>query len=98
MLSGEKCLSTTFANPESTYFTSITAYDKSRYLIEGVKNVNSHTWQENADGSITISFNCSQDAINNINTQGQDFTFTMRYYGVSQKVIDGKVLPEKTVK
>ena len=39
MLSGDKCLTTTFDDPESKYFTSITAYDKARYLIEGVKPV-----------------------------------------------------------
>jgi len=98
ILSSKKCLTTTFDDPESKYFTSITAYDKDRYLIEGVKNVNSHTWQKNDDGTITVSFNCGTDAINNIDTKGQDFSFTMRYYGVSQKVFDGKISPEKTVK
>ena len=98
ILDGNKSYSTTFENPESKFFTSITAYDESRYLIEGVKNVNSHTWIENEDGTITVSFNGGENAINNIDTQGQDFSFTVRYYGVSQKVMDGKVTPEKTVK
>lgn len=98
MLAADKCLSTTFEDPESKYFTSITAYDAQRYLIAGVNNVSSHSWQLNKDGSVTVSFNCGTDAINNIDTQGQDFSFTMRYYGVSQKVIDGKINPEKTVK
>lgn len=98
MLDSSKCLSTTFENPESKYFTSVTAYSQDRYLIDGVKNVNSHTWQENEDGTITVSFNCGLSAVNNIDTQGNDFTFTMRYYGVSQKVMNGKVNPEKTVK
>lgn len=97
ILDGNKSYSTTFENPDSKFFTSITAYDKSRYLIEDVKNINSHTWTENEDGTITISFNGGDSAINNINTHGQDFTFTMRYYGVSQKVLDGKITPEKTV-
>ncbi len=98
ILDGKKSYATTFENPESKFFTSITAYDESRYLIEGVKNVNSHTWTENEDGTITVSFNGGENAINNIDTKGQDFSFTMRYYGVSQKVMDGKVTPEKTVK
>ena len=63
-----------------------------------MKNINSHTWQENGNGTVTVSFNCGQTATNNIDTQGQDFTFTMRYYGVSQKVVDGKINPERTVK
>jgi len=98
MLDSGKCLITTFENPESKYFTSVTAYSQDRYLIEGVKNVNSHTWKENINGSVTVSFNCGQTAINNIDTKGNDFTFTMRYYGLSQKVMDGKINPEKTVK
>jgi hypothetical protein len=97
ILDGTKSYTTTFENPESKYFTSITAYDKDRYLMEGVKNINSHTWTENEDGTITISFNGGENAINNIDTKGQDFSFTMRYYGVSQKVFDGKITPEKTV-
>lgn len=98
ILSANKCLSTTFEDPQSKYFTSITAYDKNRYLIEGVKNVNSHSWKKNEDGTITISFNCGDDAPNNIDTMGQDFSFTMRYYGVSQQVFDGEISPEKTIK
>jgi len=98
VLSGKECRTTTFDDPKSKFFTSITAYDKARYLIEGVKNVNSHSWQKNTDGTITVSFNCGEKALNNIDTKGQEFSFTMRYYGVSQKVFDGKISPEKTVK
>jgi len=98
LLSGKKCLITTFEDPKSKYFTSFTAYDKDRYLMEGVKNINSYRWKKNKDGTVTISFNCGKDAINNIDTKGQDFSFTVRYYGVSQKVLDGKIEPEKTVK
>jgi hypothetical protein len=95
--SADKCLSTTFDNPDSTYFTSITAYDKDRYLIDGVKHVSSYTWVKNTDGKITVSFNCGEDAPNNIDTNGQDYSFTMRYYGVSQKVVDGNIAPQNTV-
>lgn len=98
VLSSDKCMTTTFDDPESKFFTSITAYDKARYLIEGVKNVNSHSWMKNRNGTITVSFNCGDEAPNNIDTKGQEFSFTMRYYGVSQKVFDGKVTPEKTLK
>lgn len=96
-LSAAECMSTTFEDPQSRYFTSFTAYDKDRYLIDGVTNVNSHRWLPNDDGTITVSFNCGDDAPNNIDTQDQDFSFTVRYYGVSQKVVDGEVAPEKTV-
>jgi hypothetical protein len=97
-LSANECLSTTFEDPQSKYFTSVTAYDKNRYLIEGVRHVSSYTWDANQDGTITVSFNCGDEAVNNIDTQGQDFSFTMRYYGVSQKVVDGGITPEQTVK
>lgn len=96
-LSADECLSTMFEDPESTYFTSITAYDKDRYLIEGVSNVNSHRWGPNTDGTITVSLNCGDEAPNNIDTMGQDFSFTMRYYGASQSVVDGRIAPEMTV-
>jgi len=98
MLEADKCLSTTFENPESKYFTSVTAYSQDRYLIAGVKHVSSNNWQENENGTVTVSFNCGETAVNNIDTKGNDFTFTMRYYGVSQKVIDGKIKPETTIK
>jgi hypothetical protein len=98
MLSGNSCLTTSFQDPESKYFTSVTAYDKDRYLIDGVRHVNSNTWKINKDGTITVSFNCGEEAVNNIDTNSHDFSFTMRYYGVSQKVIDGELAPEKTVK
>ena len=98
MLSANKCLSTTFDDPKSAFFTSVTAYDKARYLIEGVKHVSSYSWSKNTNGTITVSFNCGKNAANNIDTKGQDFSFTMRYYGVSQNVFDGKIAPEKTVK
>ena len=49
------------------------------------------------DGTITVSFNCGDNALNNIDTRGQKFSFTMRYYGVSQEVIDGKIDPTVTI-
>ncbi|QIA63548.1 DUF1214 domain-containing protein [Vibrio astriarenae] len=81
------CYTTTFADPENKFFTSITAYDGDKYLMEGVRNINSHTWDKNEDGSITISFNCGESAKNNIDTKGNDFTFTSRHYGVNPKVM-----------
>jgi len=89
MQDGGKCMSTTFKNPESLYFSSITAYDAQRYLFvdEDVNNVNSNTWTVNNDNTVTVSFNCGDDALNNIDTKGQDYTFTTRFYGVTDQVI-----------
>lgn len=89
MYDGKKSYSTTFMNPESVYFTSITVYDAQRYLFEDedIENINSNSWEVNSDNTVTISFNCGDDAKNNINTKGQDFSFTVRYYGVSEPVI-----------
>ncbi|GAM70183.1 hypothetical protein JCM19236_5730 [Vibrio sp. JCM 19236] len=92
-MKADVCYTTTFADPENKFFTSITAYDADKYLMEGVRNINSHTWEKNADGTITVSFNCGDDAKNNIDTQGQDFTFTTRHYGVNQKVMDASEDP-----
>jgi hypothetical protein len=96
-MDGDTCYTTTFEDPKSVYFTSVTAYDYGRYLMEGVENVNSYSWTPNDDGTITISFNCGDEAINNIDTKGERLSFTMRYYGVTQAVIDGEIAPEKSV-
>ncbi|MPW30306.1 DUF1214 domain-containing protein [Agarivorans sp. B2Z047] len=87
-LQADTCYSSTFENPQNKFFTSITAYDSDKYLMEGVSNVNSHTWVENQDGSITVSFNCGESAKNNIDTKGANFTFTTRHYGVNPKVME----------
>lgn len=89
MYDGKKCYSTTFMNPESVYFSSITVYDAQRYLFEDedIERINSNTWEVNSDNTVTISFNCGPDAKNNIDTKGQDYTFTVRYYGVTEQVI-----------
>jgi len=89
MYDGKKSYSTTFMNPESVYFSSITVYDAQRYLFEDedIIRINSNDWEINSDNTVTISFNCGEDAKNNINTKGQDYTFTLRYYGVTEQVI-----------
>ncbi len=87
-MKADVCYTTTFEDPENKFFTSITAYDGDKYLMEGVRNVNSHTWDKNADGTITVSFNCGDNAMNNIDTKGNDYTFTSRHYGVNPKVMD----------
>ncbi len=91
LIKGDKCMSTTFNNPESVYFSSITVYNMQRFLFddEDVKNFNSNWWTLNQDNTVTISFNCGDDAINNITTKGKDFTFTTRFYGVTPQVLQG---------
>lgn len=87
------CYTTTFKDPENKFFTSITAYDMEKYLMEGVRNINSHTWKKNENGTITVSFNCGGSAKNNIDTKGNNFTFTTRHYGVNPKVMNSDVDP-----
>ncbi|MDN2481257.1 DUF1254 domain-containing protein [Vibrio agarivorans] len=82
------CYTTTFEDPENRFFTSVTAYDGDKYLMEGVRHISSNSWDKNADGTITISFNCGDSAINNIDTKGNDYTFTSRHYGVNPKIIE----------
>ena len=87
------CYTSTFDDPENKFFTSITAYDNDKYLMEDVRSISSHTWDKNSDGTITASFNCGENAPNNIDTQGNDFTFTSRHYGVNPKVINSSEDP-----
>ena len=87
------CYTSTFNDPENEFFTSITAYDNDKYLMEGVRSINSHMWDKNDDDTITVSFNCGENAKNNIDTQGNDFTFTSRHYGVNPKVINSSEDP-----
>lgn len=91
-IDGGSCKTTTFEDPQNKFFTSITAYDSEKYLIEGAVAINSYSWQVNADKTVTVSFNCGDDAINNIDTSayGKDFTITTRHYGATQAVIDSK--------
>ena len=56
--------------------------DSSRFSI------NSYEWDRNSDGTVTISFNCGDEAVNNLTTDGQDFNYTVRNYGVTQRVVD----------
>ncbi|MCL9775644.1 DUF1214 domain-containing protein [Vibrio methylphosphonaticus] len=87
------CYTATFSDPKNQFFTSITAYDADKYLIEGVSHVSSNTWQKNTDDSVTVSFNCGDSAKNNIDTKGKDFTFTSRHYGVNPTVMAAKQDP-----
>ena len=86
-MKADTCYTSTFDDPENEFFTSITAYNNDKYLMEDVRNINSHTWDKNSDGTVTVSFNCGETAKNNIDTQGNDFTFTSRHYGVNPKVM-----------
>lgn len=91
-IGGNTCVTTTFEDPQNRFFTSVTAYDSEKYLIEGAVAINSYSWELNADKTVTISFNCGDNAINNIDTSayGKDFTITTRHYGATQAVIDSK--------
>ncbi|KZY62219.1 hypothetical protein A3742_11205 [Oleiphilus sp. HI0071] len=93
IMKASTCYTSTFEDPKNKFFTSITAYDSDKYLMDGVRHISSNTWDKNADGTITISFNCGEDAKNNIDTKGNDFTFTSRHYGVNPKVMEAKKDP-----
>lgn len=91
-IDGNSCKTTTFNDPKNKFFTSVTAYDSEKYLIEGAVAINSYSWEVNADKTVTVSFNCGENAVNNIDTSayGKDFTITTRHYGATQAVIDSK--------
>lgn len=86
---GDVCQTVSFEEPDNKYFTSITVYDETGYMIDSLRfSINSYEWDRNADGTVTISFNCRDKAINNLVTNGQDFNYTVRNYGVTQRVVD----------
>ena len=94
-MSGDDCRSISFEDPENRFFTSFTLYDADGYLMEGETHINSRMWEPNPDGTITLHFNCAHDAINNLSSGGRSFSYTIRNYGVSQKVLDGEFRPLK---
>jgi hypothetical protein len=94
-MSGDECRSVTFENPKNKFFTSFTLYDANGYLMEGETHINSKMWKPNSDGTITINFNCGEDAVNNLSSGGKPFNYTIRNYGVSQTVLDGEWKPLK---
>ena len=94
-MSGDVARSITFDDPKNKFFTSFTLYDSDGYLMEGETHINSKMWKPNDDGTITIHFNAGEEAINNLFSGGKPFNYTIRNYGVSQKVIDGTWRPLK---
>ena len=85
---GGVCQTVSFEEPDNKYFTSITLYDEAGYMIDSARfSINSYEWEKNDDGTVTISFNCGNSAVNNLTTNGQDFNYTVRNYGVSERVV-----------
>lgn len=86
---GGVCQTVSFVEPDNKYFTSITLYDETGYMIDSARfSINSYEWDKNSDGTVAINFNCGHAAINNLTTGGQDFNYTVRNYGVTQRVAD----------
>ena len=86
---GGACQAVSFEEPDNKYFTSITLYDEAGYMIDSARfSINSYEWEKNRDGTVTINFNCGEDAINNLTTDGQDFNYTVRNYGVTRRVVN----------
>ena len=86
---GGACQTVTFEEPDNKYFSSITLYDEKGYMIDSSRfSINSYEWHKNSDGTVTISFNCGNDAINSLTSDGQSFNYTVRNYGVTQRVAD----------
>jgi len=92
-MSGDVCRAITFEDPKNKFFTSFTLYNEDGYLMKGETHINSKMWEPNADGTITLHFNCGEDAINNLSSSGKTFGYVIRNYGVSQVVLDGNFQP-----
>ncbi|MFN1582829.1 DUF1214 domain-containing protein [Vibrio rotiferianus] len=93
------CYQTTFEDPKVDEFWSFTVYSEDGWLfpIDMTTVLNSRNAKPNKDGTYTVSFNCGDDAINNLET-GTDRTFNWawRAYGSSYKVKAGKWNPIST--
>lgn len=87
--SGDVCTQATFQDPKNKFFTSITVYNEQGYMMEGENHTNSYEWVGNGDGTVTVSFNCGEDAINSLDSNGETFNFAYRHYGISKAVADG---------
>lgn len=61
--------------------------------MEGDSHINSYTWKSNKDGSTTIHFNCGKDKLNNITSNGAEYNYIVRSYGVGQKILDEEINP-----
>lgn len=94
-MSGDVCRAVTFDDPKNKFFTSFIVYDADGYIIGDDGYINSDIWKPNDDGTITLHFNCGDDAVNNLSSEGQPFNYTIRNYGVSQMVMDGDFRPLK---
>jgi len=95
-MDGGACYTTTFADPKVDEFWSFTVYDADGWLLpmEYKSVINSNEAVANADGTYTISFNCGDDAINNLESGGNaGFGFAWRTYASSYKVKSGKWNP-----
>lgn len=92
-MSGDGCRQVTFEDPKVGEFFSFTMYDDSGYLIDGNTAINSYNMEKNTDGTYTVSFNCGDDAINNITSSGREFNYIVRAYAASEIVKSGKWNP-----
>lgn len=93
----DTCHQATFKDPKNKAFWSITVYNKSGFMFDDLANLSSNTAIPNKDGTYTISFGCSNDAINNIKTENESGVFNLgiRHYQPSDVVSkDGfRILP-----
>jgi hypothetical protein len=92
VLSASDCMVMNSQVPNDKYFSSFTFYDQAGYILaKGDNYLSNTTWDLNKDGSLTVSMNCGADAINNIDTAGQDYQYISRHYGAGKAVIDGDI-------
>jgi hypothetical protein len=92
-MSGDVCRAVSFDDPKVGEFFSFTMYDDSGYLMDGNTSINSYNMDKNEDGTYTVSFNCGDQAINNITSTGREFNYIVRTYAASEIVKSGKWNP-----
>ena len=92
-LSGDICRAASFEDPKVGEFFSFTMYDDSGYLMDGNTSISSYNMDKNDDGTYTVSFNCGDNAINNITSTGREFNYIVRTYAASEIVKSGEWNP-----
>jgi hypothetical protein len=99
VLSASECMVMNSEAPNDKYFSSLTFYDQAGYILaKGDNHISNTTWKLSKDDSLTISMNCGDGAINNIDTAGQDYQYISRHYGAGKAVIDGDIDLTLTIK
>lgn len=88
------CYEMTFADPRAKFFWSATVYNGDGRMFNDIANISSEMNPvQNADGTITLRFDCDGQANNIPTVEGNatsKFNVLIRHYGPSKEVSSGE--------